>query len=122
VNRSVRSNLIQIVLQRIFGMRGISAKWGATTKPLPEAKQALELEPLDITIGANFSRYYLFARQYDKTLEQSKKSFDLEPGNPADAILLVKPTLARECTLRKLMRPHELRVRVDAAQRGSPNT
>ncbi len=39
-----------------------------------------ELEPLSLVQGANFAAVYLYARQFDKALDQAKKTYDLDPN------------------------------------------
>jgi TolB-like protein/Flp pilus assembly protein TadD len=42
-----------------------------------ECKVALELEPLDLEINQHLGWYYLFARQYDRAIEQLQKTLEM---------------------------------------------
>jgi len=53
---------------------------GRHDEAIAEMKRAMELEPLSLVQGANFAGVYLYARQYDKALEQAKKTYDLDPN------------------------------------------
>ena len=53
---------------------------GRHDEAIAEMKRAMELEPLSLVQGANFAAVYLYARQFDKALEQAKKTYDLDPG------------------------------------------
>jgi tetratricopeptide (TPR) repeat protein len=52
---------------------------GRHDEAIAEMKKAMELEPLSIVQGANFASVYFYARQFDKALEQAKKTYDLDP-------------------------------------------
>src|SRR5882762_5192564 len=52
---------------------------GRHDEAIAEMKRAMELEPLSLTQGANFAAVYLYARQFDKSLDQAKKTYDLDP-------------------------------------------
>jgi TolB-like protein/Tfp pilus assembly protein PilF len=47
-----------------------------------EIKRGLDLEPLDINMGATLAWAYFVAGQNDKALEQARKTYDLEPSHP----------------------------------------
>lgn len=53
---------------------------GRTDEAITEIKRAVELEPLELLIGANLAAAYLYGRQYDRALEQARKTHDLEPN------------------------------------------
>src|SRR5258705_7822332 len=53
---------------------------GRHDEAIAEMKRAMELEPLSLTQGANFAAVYLYARQFDKALDQAKKTYDLDPN------------------------------------------
>jgi tetratricopeptide (TPR) repeat protein len=55
---------------------------GRINEAIAEIKRGLDLEPLDINMGATLASAYLVAGQNDKALEQAKKTYDLEPGHP----------------------------------------
>jgi eukaryotic-like serine/threonine-protein kinase len=52
---------------------------GRHDEAIAEMKRAMELEPLSLVQGANFAAVYLYARQFDKALDQAKKTYDLDP-------------------------------------------
>jgi serine/threonine protein kinase/tetratricopeptide (TPR) repeat protein len=52
---------------------------GRHDEAIAEMKRAMELEPLSLVQGANFAAVYLYARQFDKSLDQAKKTYDLDP-------------------------------------------
>ncbi len=56
------------------------APLGRSDEAIAEVKRALELEPLDLNMGANLAWAYMFARQFDRALDQAKKTYDLEPN------------------------------------------
>src|SRR6266481_1334701 len=45
-----------------------------------ECKRALELDPLDIDINYHLGWYYLYARRYDKAIEQLRLTLEMEPN------------------------------------------
>ena len=51
-----------------------------TEESLAECILALELEPSDLEINQHLGWYYLFARQYDKAIEQLQKTLELGPA------------------------------------------
>ena len=53
---------------------------GRHEEAIAEMSRAMELEPLSLTQGANFAAVYIYARQYDKALDQAKKTYDLDPS------------------------------------------
>jgi len=53
---------------------------GRHDEAIAEMKRAMELEPLSLVQGANFAAVYLYARQFDKALDQAKKTYDLDPN------------------------------------------
>jgi TolB-like protein/Flp pilus assembly protein TadD len=61
---------------------------GEVDEAIVKVKQALELEPLDLNMGANLAWLYLFARQNDKALEQAKKIYELDPAFPVGRWML----------------------------------
>jgi len=56
---------------------------GRHEEAIAEMKRAMELEPLSITQGANFAAVYLYARQFDKALDQARKTYELDPTQPS---------------------------------------
>jgi len=58
------------------------APTGRVDEALAEIKRGLDLEPLDINMGATLAWAYFAAGQDDKALEQAKKTYDLDPGHP----------------------------------------
>lgn len=53
---------------------------GHSEEAIAEVRRALEIEPLDLDIGGDLSWVYISAREYDKALEQGKKTHELEPN------------------------------------------
>lgn len=53
---------------------------GRSEEAIAEMKRALEIEPLDLNMALNLAWAYMFARQYDRALDQAKKTHDLEPN------------------------------------------
>jgi serine/threonine protein kinase/tetratricopeptide (TPR) repeat protein len=53
---------------------------GRHDEAIAEMKRAMELEPLSVVQGANFAAVYLYARQFDKALDQARKTYDLDPN------------------------------------------
>ena len=58
------------------------APLGRVDEAVAEIERGLELEPLDVNMGATLAWTYFVAEQNDKALEQAKKTYDLEPGHP----------------------------------------
>ena len=58
------------------------APTGRLDEGVSEIKRGLDLEPLDINMGATLAWAYLAAGQNEKALEQAKKTYDLEPSHP----------------------------------------
>jgi DNA-binding winged helix-turn-helix (wHTH) protein/tetratricopeptide (TPR) repeat protein len=52
---------------------------GRTEESLGECRLALELDPLDLEINQHFGWYCLFARQYDRAIEQLRKTLEMGP-------------------------------------------
>jgi len=57
---------------------------------LAEVRKGLELEPLDINMGVTLAWAYFGAEQYDKGLEQAKRTYDLEPTHPLGRWMLTQ--------------------------------
>jgi serine/threonine-protein kinase len=55
---------------------------GRVDEAIAEMKKAAELDPLSLIINTNLGRTYFLARQYDKALEQYRKTLDLDPTFP----------------------------------------
>lgn len=64
------------------------APTGRVDEALAEIKRGLDLEPLDINMGATLSWAYFVVGQDDKALEQAKKTYDLDPGHPISRWIL----------------------------------
>jgi tetratricopeptide (TPR) repeat protein len=56
------------------------APLGRSEEAIAEMKRALEIEPLDLNMALNLAWAYMFARQYDRALDQAQKTHDLEPN------------------------------------------
>jgi adenylate cyclase len=52
---------------------------GRHEEAIAEMNRAMELEPLSLVQGANFAAIYIYARQYDKALDQARKTYDMDP-------------------------------------------
>src|SRR5438876_1029554 len=52
---------------------------GRHEEAIAEMKRAMELEPLMLVQGANFAAIYLYARQYDRALDQARKTYEMDP-------------------------------------------
>jgi serine/threonine protein kinase/tetratricopeptide (TPR) repeat protein len=52
---------------------------GRHEEAIAEMQRAMEIEPLSLIQGANFAGVYMYARQFDRSLEQAKKTYDLDP-------------------------------------------
>ncbi|HEX9422259.1 MAG TPA: protein kinase [Pyrinomonadaceae bacterium] len=52
---------------------------GRHDEAIAEMKRAMDLEPLSLVQGANFAAVYIYARQYDRALDQAQKTYDLDP-------------------------------------------
>ena len=61
---------------------------GRIDEGITEIRRGLELEPLDINMGATLASAYWAAHQYDKALEQAKKTYELEPSHPVGRYVL----------------------------------
>jgi eukaryotic-like serine/threonine-protein kinase len=72
----------------------------APTRRLDEAiveiKRGLDLEPLDINMGATLAWAYLVAGQNDRALEQARKTYDLEPWHPIGRWILSQAYIFKE--------------------------
>jgi serine/threonine-protein kinase len=55
---------------------------GRVEEAVAEIGRGMDLEPLDVNMGATLAWIYFVAGQNDKALEQAKKTYDLEPGHP----------------------------------------
>src|SRR5262249_3159334 len=53
---------------------------GRHDEAIVEMKRAMELEPLSLIQGANFAGVYIYARQFDRALDQIRKTYDLDPS------------------------------------------
>lgn len=49
---------------------------------IAEVSRGLDQEPLDVNMGVSLAWLYLTRGQFDKGLEQAKKTYDLEPTHP----------------------------------------
>jgi serine/threonine-protein kinase len=58
------------------------APLGRVDEAVAEIKRGMDLEPLDVNMGATLAWIYFVAGQNDKALEQAKKTYDLEPSHP----------------------------------------
>ncbi len=51
---------------------------GRHDEAIAEMERAMEIEPLSLIQGANFAGVYMYARQFDRAVEQAKKTCDLD--------------------------------------------
>jgi serine/threonine-protein kinase len=58
------------------------APLGRVDEAVVEIERGLELEPLDVNMGATLAWTYFVNGQNDKALEQARKTYDLEPTHP----------------------------------------
>ncbi len=71
------------------------APTGRIDEGIAEIKRGLDLEPLDINMGATLAWAYFVAGQTDTGLVQAKKTFDLEPGHPIGRWMLSQAYIAK---------------------------
>ncbi len=71
------------------------ASTGRIDEGIAEIKRGLDLEPLDINMGATLAWAYFVAGQTDTGLAQAKKTFDLEPGHPIGRWMLSQAYIAK---------------------------
>jgi len=62
---------------------GYFERLGRSTEAAFERKVALELDPLSLIINFELGSSYYYARDYDKAIEQLKKTLELDPTFPA---------------------------------------
>ncbi len=53
---------------------------GRLEEAIEEMKHAQELDPLSLIINSDVGRIFYFARQYDRAIEQCRKTFELDPN------------------------------------------
>ncbi len=71
------------------------APTGRIDEAIAEIKRGLDLEPLDINMGATLAWAYLVAGQNDKAVEQAKKTYDLETGHPIGRWILSQAYISK---------------------------
>ena len=69
---------------------------GRVDEAVAEIKRGLDLEPLDVNMGATLAWTYFVAGQNDKALEQAKKTYDLEPNHPIGRWMLSQAYIYKE--------------------------
>jgi len=69
---------------------------------LAEAVKAYELDPLSPVVGAYLAKSLQEAGQYDKAIEQAKKTLDLEPDSAVTHAIPALCTRTNGCTWRPL--------------------
>ncbi len=62
-----------------YGSSYLSSQ-GRADELVAEIKRALEIEPLSLINNSVLVTAYLYARQYDKALQQGRKAYDLDPN------------------------------------------
>lgn len=58
------------------------APLGRVDEAVAEIKRGLDLEPLDVNMGATLAWTYFVAEQNDQALEQARRTYEIEPGHP----------------------------------------
>src|SRR5207302_9050407 len=53
---------------------------GRIDEAIAEMKRAQELDTLSLIINAELGSNYIFARQYDKAIEQLRKTIEMDPS------------------------------------------
>ena len=53
---------------------------GRFTEAAAELRRAQQLDPLSLIINADLSRPYYFARQYDRSIDQCRKTLEMDPN------------------------------------------
>jgi tetratricopeptide (TPR) repeat protein len=53
---------------------------GRFDEAVVEAKRALELDPLALSLNAHMAMTYYFAREYDKAIEHGSRTVDMDPS------------------------------------------
>ncbi len=71
------------------------APTGRLAEGIVEIERGLALEPLDINMGATLAWAYLAMGQNEKALDQSKKTYDLEPGHPIGRWILSQAYISK---------------------------
>jgi len=71
------------------------APTGRLDEAIVEIERGLDLEPLDINMGATLAWAYLVAEQNDKAVAQAKKTYDLEPSHPIGRWILSQAYIAK---------------------------
>jgi len=59
------------------------ATMGRMDEAIAEAKLAQQIDPLSLVMNSALGRIYHFARQYDRALDQFRKTIDMDPNFPA---------------------------------------
>jgi eukaryotic-like serine/threonine-protein kinase len=63
---------------------------GRLDEALAEIKRGLDAEPLDINMGSTLAWAYYITGQSDRSLEQARKTYDLEPNHPLGRWILAQ--------------------------------
>lgn len=53
---------------------------GRHEEAILETQSAAELDPLSLIINSSYGRAYYYARQYDRAIEQFRKTIELDPS------------------------------------------
>ncbi len=61
---------------------------GRLDEAIAVSQAAQKLDPLGIVVNTDLGRSYLFARQYDRAIEQFKKTIEIDPRNPMSHMFL----------------------------------
>jgi serine/threonine-protein kinase len=60
-----------------------------------EYQRAVELDPLSLAIASDYGIGYYYARQYDRSIEQLKKTIDMDPNFVRSHFYIVEPYLKK---------------------------
>jgi TolB-like protein/Tfp pilus assembly protein PilF/tRNA A-37 threonylcarbamoyl transferase component Bud32 len=58
----------------------VLAPIGRIEEGMTELKKSLEVDPLALIVNANLGLLYVFQRQYDRALQQYRRTLEIEPG------------------------------------------
>ena len=75
--RAIELNPRYAVARQWYG--GYYDRLGRSTEAVFERKVALELDPLSLIINFELGTSYYYSREYDKAIEQFKKTLELDP-------------------------------------------
>src|SRR5262249_53579014 len=62
-----------------YGLQGL-APTGRIDESNAEFRKSLEVDPLALIVNANLGRLYFFERQYERALQQYRRTLEIEPA------------------------------------------